>query len=367
MRLKFKNFLNSCAALSVGTIPFFSISCNNNLKSGNNSINDAENDFLYTVTFNEDNKNLEKIELVTQSLKDAFEMNEEQKSKFGATLLNKDIDLWCSYTDFVVISTKTGNHPDWKKYDKNKDIVLKLKSPDLLKGYQIVSASDPFWMNKDGVKKTNLKLDYEVKILSKYEENNKKLYDIELLLKYKVAKYVDFGEIPLSKNSSSTTIIINGVQAILKDDTPIEVSDDVKKVNEWAQKMTDKFMINDNSNKDELRKELLANNLDLYYDFEKCAIIYKIKNTPLDWKNIDDKHRFVVLKSQDDNPGKNWRLMNESKYTYGAQKRVNSQLLYSVTKLNNNNVQLDIRYKGVNINDEVKTFGSQIKHLIFEI
>ncbi|MCT4469859.1 hypothetical protein [Mycoplasma sp. HS2188] len=294
MWLKYRKILNSSVLLSIGFVPACTISCVNK-----NSKNETKNDdeFSYVVEFDNDTKNLKKIDLIVESLKDAFQMNDTQKNRFGALLLNNDIDLWCSYSDFVVLGTQTGKHPDWKHYDKDKDVVLTLKDPELLKGYQIVSASDPFWVNKDGVQKTNLKLDYKVKILKKYVANEKNKVDIELTLKYKVAKYVDFGEIPLSNNSTETKIIINNIEQINNKPDNNEISEEVKDVNSWAKGMLDKFMINPISDLDELRREFLANNLDIYYDFEKCAIIYKIKNTPLDWRNITDKNVLLSWKS----------------------------------------------------------------------
>ncbi|ENY69202.1 Hypothetical protein, predicted membrane nuclease, predicted lipoprotein [Metamycoplasma auris 15026] len=197
-------------------------------KKLNNEVNsissNKERHFDEIETPLEDNNELDEI---ASNLKDIFEFNDTDEAHSALTELFKDknkYNLWYSWKDRNIVISKKGEIPFGKH--RNKVVIFTLKNNEetnkVISPIQLINAKNPTFKgkNKDWLSLSN-RLDFEIK-----DNRNNKL---ELIIKYKVGKYIQGADPEVSKeeNQSIVSFEISQTEEILpyEDDSKFRTPD----------------------------------------------------------------------------------------------------------------------------------------------
>ncbi|MGX9372748.1 hypothetical protein [Mycoplasma sp. 3398] len=299
---------------------------------------------------------------VIKKLKDIFEVSEENKTKYGAKLLNKEVWLWYGRKDKNIVVTQQGKNPNWSK---PQQVIFSIKSSDTFDGTQLVNAKDSTYEGKKG-KALQSRLDYKIINKQEKEDDKKqnKLIEFEVVVEYKAATFNKNGNHTISDISNTSTIKFS----IAK---PLE-DPKVKSVDEFIKTTIGKFKLNnDYSKKSTLKDDLKQKKIDLWYSYSSHAIIYTEVNQHPNWRDVKSTDNVLLSESNIEwnKDGKNYQLANPSNPTYISKNKtkISSKLDYEVNE-KDNKFTLIIKYKGAEfVKNGVPIIGNEVVSSEIEI
>ncbi|MGX9340043.1 hypothetical protein ACWXVM_01775 [Mycoplasma sp. 2261] len=278
---------------------------------------------------------------VIKKLKDIFEVSEENKTKYGAKLLNKEVWLWYGRKDKNIVVTQQGKNPNWKK---RVDVIFTIKNTSLLEDTQLVNSEKSTYENK---KRNSIELQSQLnyKIVKKSEKDDSdgknKTVDFEVIVEYKSASYSKDGNHIISDTSNTSKLEFS----IKVPKTNEKISD----VDAFIKTTQGKFKLNDKySKKDSLKEDLKQKKIDLWYSYTSHAIVWTPKNQNPNWKDLTESDQVLLSSGIEWNKdGKNYQLANPSNPTYmkNNQTKISSKLDYEVNEKDGKFI-LIIKYKG---------------------
>ncbi|MGX9339149.1 hypothetical protein ACWXVO_00175 [Mycoplasma sp. 1890] len=300
---------------------------------------------------------------VIKKLKDIFEVSEENKTKYGAKLLNKEVWLWYGRKDKNIVVTQQGKNPNWKK---GVDVIFTIKNASLLEDTQLVNSEKSTYENK---KRNSIELQSQLnyKIVKKSEKDDSdgknKTVDFEVIVEYKSASYSKDGNHIISDISNTSKLEFS----IKVPKTNEKISD----VDTFIKTTQAKFKLNDKySKKDSLKEDLKQKKIDLWYSYTSHAIVWTLRDQHPNWRDLTELDQVLLSNGIEWNKdGKNYQLANPSKPTYISknQTKISSKLDYEVNE-KDNKFTLIIKYKGAQfVKNSVPIIGNEVVSSEIEI